>query len=375
MLDRLECLCCLKLAVHVDDVHDLVQKPLVDFGQVVNTVDVVVFVKQSLAHGQPSAVRWVGQGCVQVVKLGALNATERWVHLTNGLLEGLFERTANGHHFTDRFHGRADVPLDMLELGQVPARNLGHNVIQRGLEVGSGCLCHWVGQLGQCMAQGDFRCGVSQWIACGLGGQSRRPGKTSVDLDDTEIQSVWLQGVLNVTFAHHAQMADDFDRSTSQHMVFLVRQCLRGRNNNRVTCVDSERVKVLHVAHGDTVSVLVPHNLIFHFFPALKRLLHENLRGQGQRLGGQVTELLFGRGKARPKPAQGVGRTHNDRISNVGSGFERCVHGFDSDRLGDRNVDFFKRLCEQITVLGRFQRQDWRAKHLDAIPVKNTHFV
>ena len=45
-------------------------------------------------------------------------------------------------------HGAADLPGHALEAVQVPARDLGHNVVQTGLKAGSGLLRHRILDLG-----------------------------------------------------------------------------------------------------------------------------------------------------------------------------------------------------------------------------------
>jgi hypothetical protein len=53
-------------------------------------------------------------------------------------------------------------------------------------------------------------------------------------------------------------------------VVLLIAQGLTGGNDDGVTSVDSERVKVLHVADGDAVVVGVADDLILDLFPALE---------------------------------------------------------------------------------------------------------
>lgn len=50
------------------------------------------------------------------------------------------------------------------------------------------------------------------------------------------------------------------------------------------TCVNAQRVEVLHVAHGDAVIGHVSHDLILHLFPAQQGLLHQDLAAHGQSL-------------------------------------------------------------------------------------------
>ena len=79
------------------------------------------------------------------------------------------------------------------------------------------------------------------------------PTQTSVDLDDTVLAASRVERVLNVALSDDTKMPDDLEGGSTEHVVFVVRESLRRRNNNRVTSVRSERVKVLHVAANDCV--------------------------------------------------------------------------------------------------------------------------
>ena len=67
-------------------------------------------------------------------------------------------------------------------------------------------------------------------------------------------------------------------------MVFVIRQRLRGSDDDTLTRVDTERVEVLHITDGDTVVVAVTDDFVLDFLPALEALLHEDLRGEGKGL-------------------------------------------------------------------------------------------
>ena len=63
----------------------------------------------------------------------------------------------------------------------------------------------------------------------------------------------------------------------AEHVVLLVGQRLGRRNHNRLARVNAQRVKVLHVAHGDGVVAVVAHNLVLNLLPALERALQHHL--------------------------------------------------------------------------------------------------
>jgi hypothetical protein len=56
---------------------------------------------------------------------------------------------------------------------------------------------------------------------------------------------VGVQGVLNVAFTNDTQVTDDVDGCATEHHVVVIGKGLGGRNDNGVTGVDTEGVKVL----------------------------------------------------------------------------------------------------------------------------------
>ena len=73
-------------------------------------------------------------------------------------------------------------------------------------------------------------------------------------------------------------MAHDPDGEFTQEVIVFVRKCLGRSYNDTLSCMDSERVEVLHVADRYTVVVFVPDYLILNLFPALERFLDKYLR-------------------------------------------------------------------------------------------------
>ena len=60
-------------------------------------------------------------------------------------------------------------------------------------------------------------------------------------------------------------------------MIFRIGQRLTRSNDNALACMDAQRVKVFHIADGDTVVVTVAHHLVFYLFPSLQTLFHQHL--------------------------------------------------------------------------------------------------
>ena len=315
----------------VDQVLQLVEEPLVDLGQIVHLLDRVVLVKHGLANGEPSAVGGVLEFEIEVVKLVALESDVSGVDLSNGLLERLFKSSANGHDFSDRLHGTANVALDVLELGKIPSGDFRDNVVERWFEVSSGGLGDGVGQLGQRVAETNLGGRVSQRVTGGLGGEGGRSGKTGVDFNDTVVETVGLQSVLDVALSYDSQMSDDLDGGGSEHVVLLIAESLTGGDDNGVTSVNTQRVKVLHVANSDAVVVGVTDYFVFDFLPALERLLDQNLGRQCQRSGSHVAELFLVVGETRSQTTERVGGSDNDRVSDLFGGIDSFLDGADSN--------------------------------------------
>lgn len=59
-----------------------------------------------------------------------------------------------------------------------------------------------------------------------------------------------VEGVLDVTLSNDAEVSDDIDCGSSEHIVVCVREGLGGRNDDRVSSVNTERVEVLPVSTG-----------------------------------------------------------------------------------------------------------------------------
>ena len=57
---------------------------------------------------------------------------------------------------------------------------------------------------------------------------------------------------MDVTFADNTEVADDVDGRGTEHVVVLVRESLRRRNDNRISSVNAERIEILN----DRVSLL-----------------------------------------------------------------------------------------------------------------------
>ena len=87
---------------------------------------------------------------IQILRGGvSFEALVPGINLSNGLLETLLKRPPDCHDFTDGLHGGTDLPVDLGgELGQVPFRDFGDNVVQRGFKAGGSGLRDGIWKLG-----------------------------------------------------------------------------------------------------------------------------------------------------------------------------------------------------------------------------------
>jgi hypothetical protein len=341
----------------------------------VNTIDGVTLVEHSLANSQPTAVSRVRQDIIEVLEVVTLQTKVLRVNLADSLLEGLLEGTANSHDLTDRLHGTADVAVNVLELAQIPTGDLGDNVIQRGLEVGSGSLGNGVWELRQSVSETNLSSGIGQRVAGSLGGQSRRTRETSIHLNDTVVKAIGLERVLDIALANDTQVTDDLNGSGTEHVVLLVRQSLGGSDHDTVTSVDTQRVEVLHVANSDTVVVGITNNLVLDLLPALEGLLNENLGSKRQRARRQIAELIGVGSEAGTETTKGIGGADDDGVTDLLGGLQSVINGTNGNGLGNGDVDLVKGLGEQVTVLTGLQSLDAGSQNLDTVALEDTHAV
>ncbi|KAG2007663.1 hypothetical protein GB937_008476 [Aspergillus fischeri] len=365
LLDAKQAADLLEFIVAINNVLELVEEPLVD----------LVLVKHSLTNGQPAAISGVLQDLIQVLKLVTLETDEARIDLANSLLERLLKGTTDGHDLTDRLHGTANVALDVLELAQIPPGNLGDNVVKTRLEVGGSGLGNGIGKFRESVAQTDLRSSVGKRVTSSLGSQSRRTRETCIDLNDTVVKSIRLQSVLHVTFTNNTEVADNLDGSGTEHVVLFIRKGLTGSNDNTVTGMDTQRVKVLHVADSDTVVGSITDDFVLDLLPALEGLLDQDLGSKSQGTRSQILQLLRVLSETGTQTSESVSRTDNDRVANCFSGLQCLVNSVDGDGLGNGDVDLLQSLGEQVTVLTSLEGLDACSQDSDTVAFKDAHAV
>jgi hypothetical protein len=131
----------------------------------------------------------------------------------------------------------------------------------------------------------------------------------------------------------------------------------------------------LHVAANDNVVGGVTDNLVLELLPSLERLLDEDLRGEGERFGGKVTELVLVLSETGSESTEGEGGTEDDGVTDLLGGDEGVVDARDGGRGGGGNANLLESLDEEVAVLGNLKSADLGTENLDTETLQDTHLL
>ena len=91
-------------------------------------------------------------------------------------------------------------------------------------------------------------------LPSGLWGQGRAAGQSGIHFNDAVFHWGRMKGKLNVAFTHDAQVANDIDWSTSQHLKLRIGEGLGRGHNNWITCTSKQHSLIyLHDTRHRTV--------------------------------------------------------------------------------------------------------------------------
>ena len=290
----------------------------------------------------------------------------------NRLHQRLLDVHANRHHLAGRLHLRAEGALAVHELVKRPLRDFRHDVVQRGFKRGAGLARHGVLHFIQRIADGNLRGALGNRVARRLRRKGGGTADARVDLDDGIVERIGIERELAVAAALDFQRGDDVQRGAAEHLILLVRQGQRGRNDDGVARVHADGVDVLHRADGNHVAQLVAHDLEFDFLPAGNALLDQNLcnRRQAQTILGDFRQFRFILADTAARTAQRVRWTHNHRVSDGLGERERILHRLHHFRRNDGLVDGEHRVLELLAVFRLFNRFALGAEQLHAVLFK-----
>ena len=181
---------------HIGEVLQLVQKPPVDLGDVVDSV-----VRHATLEGFVHAEGALGVLHMQMLddflgrelfKVGQGHCVQTQLGGGNRLHHGVFKAVADRHNLAGRHHLGTQRLVGVDELVKRPFGVFYNDVVQRRLKAGAGFAGDIVGDLVQRVAEGDLGGNLGDGIARCLGCQRGGARHTGVDLDDRVLEGVGL---------------------------------------------------------------------------------------------------------------------------------------------------------------------------------------
>ena len=249
--------------------------------------------------------------------------------------QALLKGPAHAHGLSRRFHLGAQILIGIGKFVEGKTGHLGDDIVQSRFEAGGR-----IGQLYfiQRQANADPGRDCGNRIAGGFGGQGRGTGNSGVDFDQVILERSGIQRELDVAAAFHPQGPDQLQGAVPEHMVFPVRQGLGRADDDGVTCMDADRIQVLHVADRNRVVRSVSDHFIFNLFIAFDTLFDQYL-ADGRKVQAslqQLFQLCRIVREAAAGPAQGKGGPQNDRITDLFCRFPAFLQAVDNYGRQDR---------------------------------------
>ena len=238
------------------------------------------------------------------------------LHRAERLLQRLAEAAPDRHGLAHRLHRGGEQGLGAGEFLEREARDLGHHVVDAGLEGGRRHTRDVVRDFVEGVADGELGRDLGNGEPGRLGRQRRRARDPRVHLDHDQAARGRVHGELDVGAAGlDAHLAQHRDGGVAHELILLVGKCQRRRYGDRIAGVDAHRVHVLDGTDDDGVVGLVAHDLHLELFPAEHRFFDEDLAGgRGVHAGrGELRELLTVVGDAAAGAAEGVGGPDDGR--------------------------------------------------------------
>ena len=201
----------------------------------------------------------------------------RNLHTADRLHERFLKVRTDGHDLPRRLHLRPEETGSVEEFIKGPFGELHHHVVERGLETGVGLFGNRVFDFVERVADGNLGRNLCNRVTRRLRGERGGARNTGIDLDDRILEGIGIERELTVAPALDLELGDDIDGGTAEHLIFLVRERHRGRDDDAVPRMYAHRVEVFHGANGDHVALAVPHDLELDFLPARNTLFNKYL--------------------------------------------------------------------------------------------------
>ena len=169
---------------------------------------------------------------------------------------------------------------------------------------------------------------------------------------------------MDVAATLHLEGTDDFQRTVAQHVVFPVRQRLRGTHDDGIAGVNTDGVQIFHVADGDGGVICVADHFVLDLLVALDALFDEDLTNRGKFKPGfqQLLKLRLTVGKSTAGSAQREGRAKDDRITDFLRGSTAFFHASDNNGREYRLAEPLAESLELFTVLSHLYTRGIRSE-------------
>ena len=196
--------------------------------------------------------------------------------------ERTFQSTVQSHDFAGGFHLGTDFAVCQGEFFKWPSWEFAYHIVDGWFEASLGISCNGIGDFVQVHTESNLRCHFRNRVTGGFGSQGRRTADTRVDFDDVVLVGLGVQAVLYVTSPFNLKVANDVQRSGTEHLVLSVGQGLGRCYDDGVAGVYADWVDIFHSADDDAVVGAVAHDFKFDFFPASDAAFYQNLVDWGE---------------------------------------------------------------------------------------------
>src|SRR3989344_603849 len=167
-------------------------------------------------------------------------------------------------------------------------------------------------------------------------------------------------------------MTDGPYRYLTKPVVLGIGKCLRRGDYDALARVNTHRVEIFHVAHGDAIVGTVAHDLVLDFFPSAEVFFDEYLRHIAKDICKFCGKFFFIPYDSRPLTAEREPCAHHDRISDFFCG----CYGF----LGIRgcaaprglHINSLEPFYKKVPVFGVAYRRNGSAEDAHSVFFENS---
>ena len=159
------------------------------------------------------------------------------------------------------------------------SRNLGHDVVNRGLKTGLRLPRDIVGQFVQAITHGQLGGDLGNGKARGFRRQGTGATDAGIHFDHDHATRLRMHGELDVGATRlHANFSDNGQTGIAHPLIFFIGQGLSRSHRDGIARVNPHGIEVLDGTDDHDVVIEVTHDLHLVFFPADNRLFDQALR-------------------------------------------------------------------------------------------------